>query len=62
MSLLHTGRTYELRDTPERLLAVWPVVRDADSDAVIVTAAGDNIGVIGTNSQDAMALGKRALG
>ncbi|MFD1624466.1 hypothetical protein [Azospirillum griseum] len=62
MSQLHTGRTYELRDTPERLMSVWPVVRDTDPNAVIVTAAGDNIGVIGTNNRDAMQKGKDALG
>ncbi|MCG5240567.1 hypothetical protein [Azospirillum doebereinerae] len=62
MSHLYTGRTYELRSTPVRLLEVWPVVKDADPKAVIVTAASDDIGVIGTNDQEAFALGKQKLG
>lgn len=61
MSKLHTGRTYEISDTPKRLREIWPAVKSADPKAVIVTADNDDIGVIGTNDLQAVTIGKQAL-
>ncbi|WP_207460303.1 hypothetical protein [Azospirillum sp. SYSU D00513] len=61
MAKLQTGKTFELRGTPDRLREIWPAVKAADTKAVIVTAASDNVGVIGTNDPQAAALGKLSL-